>query len=106
LKLQELSKDEILKVPCSDSPDSTVYVVLNGKIALRDHQLDDPHDYNLIAVAKQGSIIGAKQMDMGFSSQSTVWAVVQSSIANVCSMSQATFDILLRKSHQREQEIT
>jgi len=30
---------------------SAVYVVLNGKVVLRDHSFDDPYDYKPLVIA-------------------------------------------------------
>ena len=38
--------------------ESCVFVVLNGKVVLRKHSLDDPGHFDIVKVATSGSILG------------------------------------------------
>jgi hypothetical protein len=78
----------------SQNGQSLIYVVMNGKIVMRDHNLDNPYDYNIISIAKQGSCIGVSTFDMGYSCNSTVWSVVTSVSAHVCRMTMDTFNLM------------
>lgn len=42
----QLSKDDILDVALSNTSD--VHIVLNGKVMLREHSMNDPFDFNII----------------------------------------------------------
>lgn len=48
LHVEECSLGDILPITGSQKPDSTVFIILNGKILLRDHQLNDPFNYNVM----------------------------------------------------------
>ena len=91
----ELEKDHILEINGVDS--DCVYVVVNGKLVLRDHKLNDPFNYNVMQVAKPGSILGSAELDFGNSGRATVWTIVASHYAHVVKMSRETFQQLFKE---------
>ena len=76
-----------MKTDGSEKNNENVFIVLDGKIALREHQLNNPFDYSILQIATSGSIIGCKSLDMGNSCRSGVWCVVYSNICRVVSIS-------------------
>ena len=72
---------------------------------MRDHSLDKPFDYNILAVAHSGYCLGVKDIDLGFSTIAKVWCVVASSVAHLVKMSKETFNELWSSSMNREKEI-
>lgn len=44
LKFEEKTKDDLVLIPSDES----IYVILNGKVILREHSLDSPLDYTVI----------------------------------------------------------
>jgi hypothetical protein len=75
----------------------TVFIVINGKVILRDHKMDEPYSYNVFQCATKGSILGVSALDNGLSCSSTIWAVVGSTYAEVISMNIDTFDMLWKQ---------
>lgn len=57
-------KDAVLGL-CHDDEkaEAPVYVLLNGKVLLKEHTLDKPDHFNVISMATQGSILGVKKLD-------------------------------------------
>jgi hypothetical protein len=53
----QLVKDDIIEVSLPRA--SKVHIVLNGKVMLREHNMNDPLEFNIIQVATKGHIIGA-----------------------------------------------
>lgn len=86
----------------SQKADANVFVVINGKILLRDHHLNDPYNYNVMQVATSGAIIGVNRLDLQNSCRATVWSIVASNVAHVVEMTRETFDTLWRESLTRE----
>jgi len=41
-----MQKDDVLEVSLPDT--SCVHIVLNGKVMLREHSMDNPFDFNII----------------------------------------------------------
>lgn len=74
LEVIQLNKDQILEISLPNT--SHVHIVLNGKVVLREHSMDDPFDFNVIQVATKGHIIGAEKIDLDKSCLPTVWSIV------------------------------
>ncbi len=53
----QLQKDDIIDVSLPNT--SNVHIVLNGKVMLREHSMNNPFDFNIIQIATKGHIIGA-----------------------------------------------
>lgn len=96
---------DILPISGTQKGTTNVFVVINGKIILRDHKLDDPNNYNVLQIATTGAILGVKSLDFGNSCQPSVWSVVTSVVAHVVRMSKDTFDELWHDSLTRHKEI-
>jgi hypothetical protein len=58
--VKEFVKDQLIMIP-----QDVVCIILNGKVILRDHTLENPSDYKEISVAGQGTILGAPDFDKG-----------------------------------------
>ena len=69
-----LQKEDIVDISLPNT--SFVYIVLNGKVVLREHSMNDPFEFNIIQVARKGHILGAEKLDMDKSCLPTVWSVV------------------------------
>lgn len=106
IQVLELEEGELVRVSGNDQ--GWCYMVLNGRVGLRDHSQDNPADTQLIKVAKKGSILGAPEFDKGHSSLPLVWASVVTHQAHVARMKKETlfmFLELLKQSGNREKEI-
>jgi hypothetical protein len=57
IEVVQLQKDEIIDVSLPNT--SNVHIVLNGKVMLREHSMNNPFDFNIIQIATKGHIIGA-----------------------------------------------
>ena len=56
--------DQVLPVSNIDqASNAPVFIVLNGKILLRMHDVVKPNEYKVMSVAKKGAIIGVKFLD-------------------------------------------
>ena len=69
-----------------------VYIVINGKVILREHKMDDPLDFNVLQVVTQGEVIGNEKLDMGKSLLPFVWGVVYSHEVQLARMDISLFD--------------
>jgi hypothetical protein len=101
--IKTLKESEVISM--SGKADSTIYVLLNGKIFQRDHDLNKPFEYNIITVAKPGSILGMPSLDHGNSIRPTVWSIVASTIAHVACIPKPVFEELWKESISIGQEI-
>ena len=81
-------KDELVIIP----PRDQVMVILNGKVILRQHDLDDPGNFTIMQVAKSGHILFAPELDHAKSNQPLVWPVVYSQSAQFALLERSTFD--------------
>ena len=102
--IEELQKDQIL--PISGTKNSPVFIILTGQVILRDHLLNDPHDFKIAKVATAGSVLGVAHLDCGVSCKSTVWSIVSTKICVVVKMTRKTFEQLWKASVSRDEEIT
>jgi hypothetical protein len=68
--------------------------------------MDDPSNFTLVSVAYAGTCLGVTRLDMGQSNIATVWAIVQSRVAQVARLSKDTFDYLMRDWMSSENQIT
>ena len=50
MTFEEKKKGDLVILPS----DEQVYIVLNGKVVLREHKLNDPLDFKIVAIVKQG----------------------------------------------------
>lgn len=98
LEVREQKYGDLLQISGFTTPDTSVYVMLDGKVAVRDHRLDNPNDYNLMQIASTGDILGAPDLDMGNTVMPHVWSIVQTTTAHAVKMSRQTFDELWRAS--------
>ena len=85
--------------------DNEVYIVLNGKVVLREHKMHDPLDFSVAQVVKQGQIIGEPSLDMGKSSLPFVWGVVYSHSANLARMDRSLFNEMWQETRDRDREV-
>lgn len=99
-ELTEYENDQILQVGAD-----RVFVVLDGKVIMREHSLDNPFSYEILSVAKAGSILGVEYLDNGVSTSASVWSIVGSHKANFVEMSRDTFDQIWKVIITREKEI-
>lgn len=83
--IEELPMDSIL--PISGAKNSPVFVILTGKVILRDHLLNDPHDFKVASVASAGTVLGVSHLDCNVSCKPTVWSIVGSYTCVVVGMS-------------------
>lgn len=106
LSVEELDRDDILHISGSQKPSTeNCFIVLNGKILMKDHYLDEPYNYNIMQIATQGSCVGVAKSDFGNTCLATVWGVVHSCTAHVVKMSVNTIEVLLKCMQNREKEI-
>ena len=80
-------------------------MVLDGKVITRNHSLDNPFSYEILSVAKAGSILGVEYLDNGVSTSASAWSIVGSHKANFVEMSRDTFDRIWKVIITREKEI-
>ena len=59
-------------------PVRTVYLLLNGKIDLQKHKLDEPLDLETVQVCKPGQFLGVSGLDLGVSTHPTTFPIVSS----------------------------
>ena len=64
-----------------------MYLLLNGKVILQNHSLDDPFETQTLQVTKPGMFIGVKSLDQGQSVLPLCFAVVYSDQAHLLKMS-------------------
>jgi hypothetical protein len=81
-----LAKGDIVDIAAQDS-DAPVYLLLNGKVILQNHSLDDPFEAQTLQVTKPGMFIGVKSLDQGQSVLPLCFAVVYSDQAHLLKMS-------------------
>jgi hypothetical protein len=75
-----------------------VFIVINGKVILKKHEIDDPYASTIQCVAKAGSLLGVSLLDCGISCMATVWSVVGSNVAHFIKMQRSVFDQLWHES--------
>ena len=63
-----------------------VYLLLNGKVLLQEHTLEEPFKYQTVMIARSGSFIGVPELNMGKSSKTLVFPVVFSHSAHLLRM--------------------
>ena len=56
---------QIIDVANEGNPDGNVYLLLNGKVILRKHSVEEPFDFKIISVMRPGNFIGVSDLDMG-----------------------------------------
>jgi len=88
VKYEEKKKGELVMLPSANE----VYIVLNGKVVLREHKILDPLDFNVLQVVKQGQVIGKPSLDEGKSSLPFVWGVVYSHTVDLLRMDVSLFN--------------
>jgi hypothetical protein len=87
LEVRKHEYGELLQISGFTTADTNVYVMLDGKVSVRDHRQDRPLDYNLMQTASKGDILGAPDLDMGNSTMPHVWSIVQTTTAHAVKMS-------------------
>ena len=103
-----MDKVEIIQVRKGDLieiDEKSVYLLLNGKVVYQDHELDEPIAYKVVMVAKPGTWIGVKALDMGMSCLPTVFPVVYSHTAQLLKLSPATFSQLWHESQNIHDQV-
>jgi hypothetical protein len=103
IEVVQLQKDDIIDVSLPNT--SNVHIVLNGKVMLREHSMNNPFDFNIIQIATKGHIIGADQLDMSKSCLPTVWSIVWSRVAHLVKMPAKTFERIWKLSLDRAGQI-
>lgn len=58
--------------------DDSVYIMINGKVILREHKTEDPIQSTVKMVAKPGCVLGVPHLDHGISCCPYVWGVIGS----------------------------
>jgi hypothetical protein len=66
--------------------------MLDGKVEVRHHNMDDPFDFELIQVAKIGDILGVPDIDCGNSSMPNAINIATSSRVFVAKIPKRDFD--------------
>jgi len=72
---------------------------------MRQHNLSEPTNYEIIQIASQGSILNVDSLDLGCSTKTVVITVVQSYKAHLVQMSRSTFEKLNRDQQKHEKEM-
>ena len=101
IKILEYKKGDLVCIP----PEKQVMVILNGKVVLREHELDNPGDFSIKSIAKSGHILFAPDLDNGNSNQPLVWPVIYSTQAELALIDRETFDHMWKESRNRDMEV-
>lgn len=103
--MQVITLDKKRLLDVSQDEDSPVYLLLNGKIVLQEHSLDDPYNLRTIQITKPGLFIGVQELDMGQSSHPVVFPIVMSHVAQLVKFSRAAYNRLAREVIDRDTQI-
>jgi hypothetical protein len=88
MKIETFNERDVLLMPDDDS----VYVVINGKVIMREHSTDDPIDTTMKQIAKSGSILGVDQLDTGVSNLPYIWGIVASTKCELVRIKRSVFE--------------
>jgi len=56
---------QIIDVQTEGKSSGNIYLLLNGKVVLRKHTVEDPFEFKIISVLRPGTFLGAQELDMG-----------------------------------------
>jgi len=101
LQRETYKNKEILLMPEDDS----VYILINGKIILREHNTANPLQTTVKQVVKPGCILGVPYLDHGISCCPFVWGVIGSVKAQLLKIKRSVFEELWTDSHKNRKEV-
>jgi hypothetical protein len=87
---------QIIDLGLTGENSGNVYLLINGKVILRKHSVEDPFDFNIVSIVRPGTFIGAPDLDMGQSNLPQMWPVVASHYANFLVIPRSEFSAFWR----------
>jgi hypothetical protein len=74
--------------------DDYVYVLINGKVTMREHSTIDPVKMIIKQVCKPGYVLGVSALDQGISNLPYIWGSVTSKQAEFIKIKRSTFETM------------